>query len=176
MLKVPVCTLLNVQMKQHPSNMSPEKRTEKPNLSRKQLQGHDIDYIDKVSDIDELDPWLRPICLTITRLQERFSRAARNTFNKELKQFRLHGQDRDDARRQGWCLKPVENPDYLQRENYTTSAAQGDHLKPESCEQALGDVRLCRVRNENENKWTQVLREHVFWDFQKANRGLGSYE
>jgi hypothetical protein len=154
--------------------MSSGKVTENPKFSRKQLQGHGIDFIDKVSDIDELDPWLQSICLTITRLPGNFPKAARNMFNKELKQFRLHGQDRDGARRQGWCPRPVENPDYLQRENYTTSAAEEDHLKPESCEQALQDVGMCRIRNDN--KWTQVLREHIFWDSHKANKGSSSCE
>ncbi|KAF2627317.1 hypothetical protein BU25DRAFT_440114 [Macroventuria anomochaeta] len=119
--------------------MAPEKNTEKPKLSRKQLRGHGIEFIKKVSNIDELDSWLQPIGRAITRLQERFPKATRNTFNEELEQFYLHGQDRDDARREDWCLRPVDNFDYLQREDYTTSAAVGDHLKPESYQHALED-------------------------------------
>jgi hypothetical protein len=156
--------------------MSPEGVTMKPKLSRKQLEGHGIEYIDKVSNIDELDPWLRTMCSTITRLQEHVPKATRKAFNKELDQFSLHGQDSEDALQQGWCLRPVKSFDHLHQESYTTPAAERDHLKPESCEQALQAVRQCRKRNENEEKWTQVLCEYVFWDFHKANSGSSSYE
>jgi hypothetical protein len=176
MLKARVCTLLGAQTDKYTSNMSRERVTEKPKLSRYQLEGHGIEYIDEVFDLDELDPWLRTICSTITRLQAHVPEATREAFNKELDQFSLYGQDSDDAHDQGWCLRPVENLDYLHRESYTNSAAERDYLKPESCEEALRAVRQCRKRNENEDRWTQVLCEHVFWDFHKAHKGSSSYE
>lgn len=156
--------------------MSPEKNIEKPKLNRNQLQGHGIEFIEKVHKIDELDSWLQPIGRTITRLQEDFPKAARKTFKEELERFHLCGQDRDDARKNNWCLKPAKNPDHRQRENHTITEVQVDHLKLANCELALVDVRLCRERNENEKKWTQILCEHVFLDFYKANRGSNSYE
>lgn len=159
--------------------MSPGGATEKPKLSRKQLQGHGIEYIDKVFNIDdiaELDPWLQAICSTITLLQEHVPKATRKAFNEELDQFSLHGQDSEDALREGWCLKPVKILDHLHRESYTTATAGRDHLKPESCEKALIAVRRCRERNENEERWTQILCEHVFWDFHTANSGSRDYE
>jgi hypothetical protein len=176
MLKVRVCTLLSAHTEKHTSNMSPEGVTGKPKLSKEQLKGHGIEYNDEVSKIDELDPWLQRICFTITRLQEHVPKATRKAFNKELDQFDLHGQDSENALQQGWCLRPVKNFDHLHRESYTTPAAERDHLKPESCKRALKAVRDCRERNENEDKWTQVLCEHVFWDFHKANSGASSYE
>jgi hypothetical protein len=168
--------LLSAHTENHTSNMLPEGVTGKPKLSTKQLQGHGIEYINKVSNIDELDPWLRTICFTITRLQEHVPKATRKAFNKELDQFSLYGQDSEDALRQGWCLRPVENFDYLDQESYTTPTAERDHLKPGSCEQALQAVRQCRERNEAEDKWTQILCEYIFWDFHKANSGSSSYE
>lgn len=156
--------------------MSPEGVTEKPKLSREQLKGHGIEYIDPFSNLNELDPWLQGICFTITRLQGHVPKATRKAFNKELDQFSLHGQDSDDAHQQGWCLQPVKHLDYLHRENYTTPAAERDHLKPENCQEAFDAVRQCRKNNENEDKWTQVLCEHIFWDFHKAIRGSNPYE
>jgi hypothetical protein len=157
--------------------MSPgkEKLTGKPKLSREQLRGHGIDFIEKVSDLDELDIWLQPIGRTITQLQK-ISKDAREPFKTERKEFYLHGQDRDDVHTKKWCLMPVQNRDHHQQANYTKSAAEGDDLKPESCSEALDAVRDCRDRNEGECKWTQVFLEHVFWDYHKVSRGLNSYE
>ena len=156
--------------------MSPEKEKTigKPKLNRTQLRGHGIDFIEKVSDIDELDNWLQPIGRTITRLQERIPKASRKIFNKELKRFYLRGQDRDDARTEDWCLMPAKNSDDLQRENHTISAAEGHPLELASYGEASKAIHYCRSRNENESKWTQVLLEHVFWDFYKVNRGSSS--
>jgi hypothetical protein len=156
--------------------MSLQKVTAKPELSREQLEGHSIKYADGVFALDKLETWLRPICSTITRLQAHIPEVTRKAFNKELDQFSLHGQDSDDAHNQGWCLRPVENLDYLHQESYTTSETKRDHLKPESCKQALKAVRECRTSNENEERWQQVLCEHVFWDFHKANSASSSYE
>jgi hypothetical protein len=175
-LKVRVCTLLSAHTKKHTSNMSTEGVTGKPKLSRKQLRGHGIEYIDGVFNIYELDPWLRKICLTITRLQEHVPKAARKVFKKELDQFSLHGQDREDAIQEGWCLRPAKNLGHLHPESYTTPGAVGDRLKPESCEKALRAVRQCRKRNEGEDKWTRVLCDHVFWDFDETYGGSSSYE
>ncbi|KAH3992844.1 hypothetical protein HBI56_198720 [Parastagonospora nodorum] len=156
--------------------MSTEGVTGKPKLSRKQLQDHGIEYIDGVFNIDELDPWLREICLTITRLQEHVPKATRKAFKKEMDQFSLHGQDSEDALQEGWCLTPAKNLDHLHPESYTTPAAVGDHMKPESCEKALRAVRQCRKRIEGEDKWARVLCNHVFWDFHETYSGSSSYE
>lgn len=156
--------------------MSPETNTEKPRLNKNQLQAHGIEFNKKIHKIDELDTWLQPICHDITRLQENFPKDTRETFEEELKQFRLHGQDRNDALRYNWCLRPVKNPDYRERENYARPKAKGYHLMPASCELALLGIRRCHTRNENEDKWTQILCEHVFLDFYKVNEDLSPYE
>jgi hypothetical protein len=176
MLNKRVCTLLNAQTEMGTSNKSPESVIWKPELNRKQLQRHSIEFIEKVSSRGELDTWLQEICSTVTLLQGHFQSATRETFKIELERFRLDGQDRDDAHEQGWCLEPDTNSDYLQREKNTTCAVEEDHLKPENCQKALKALRWCRVRNENEEKWTQELCEHVFWDFFKTNGGSTSSE
>lgn len=148
----------------------------KPKLSKRQLQNHGIDFEENIFNVHELDSWLQPIGRAITRIQENITEAARERFDKELEQFYLHGQDRDAAQTENWCLMPAENPNYLQRENYTASTAKGNQLKPARYRKALKAVRHCRMRNENEDKWTQILVEHVFWDFEKTNEGSTSYE
>jgi hypothetical protein len=147
--------------------------TGKPKLNEKQLKGHGIEFFEEVHAIDELDSWLQPIARAITRLQEHIPKDVRKGFKEELKEFKLHGQDCDDPRTEDWCLMPAKTLDYLQRERYINPAAERDRPDFSRARQA---VRNCHMRNENEAKWTQILHEHVFWDFAKTNQGLGSYE
>jgi hypothetical protein len=153
-----------------------ESITGKPKLSRKQLRGHGIDFNEKVLELDELDSWLQPIARAVTRLQGHFRKATRTKFIEELTQFHHHGQDRDDARKMNWCLRPIKGPNYLEQESYATSPTGADDPELAICTKALLDVRICRTRNENEQKWTHVLREHIFLDFHKVIKDWNSYE
>ncbi|KAJ4378643.1 hypothetical protein N0V86_005513 [Didymella sp. IMI 355093] len=154
--------------------------TEKPKLNKQQLEGHGIDFKEEIYAIEELDNWLQPIARAITRLQEDIPKDVRKDykeeikrFKEELKHFKYQGQDCDDLQIEDWCLMPTKTLDYRDRERYTIPAAETDRLDFSQARQA---VQNCHMRNEHEEKWTQILHEYVFWDFAKTNEGLGSYE
>lgn len=141
----------------HPNNMSSDKVNQKPLLSKKGLQNHGIHYIEKVHQWDELEDWIQPISHQLTRESSQPPKEKKKDFRKELREFQASGQDREEALEGTWSLEPGKTKRGL--------ACSAQEPEIGVCQQAAGKVRHWRKRNENELKWTQFLREHIFKDF-----------
>lgn len=160
---------------EHPRSMSLGK-SQKPYLDRELLKNHGIEFRERTTTVDKLEPWLTPLFHYLTRMPDQFPKKWMHTFRKELKWFEEQGQDRNHADRKTWCIGPIENSTSSEGRVRPTTSVKKTHDELTAYAHAAYDMVQCRKKNENEPKWMSILITHIFLDYAKANGESNSYE